>query len=58
MHVTKKGETFLIYIPVTKKGETFLIYIPILDAESFCHEISSPYKEFKDVFQKRMLTPC
>jgi hypothetical protein len=46
MHATKKGESFLIYV------------MPMSNVESLCHEIPSPYKEFKDVFQKKMLTPC
>ncbi len=38
----------------TKKGDAFLIYVlTTLDAKSPCHEISSQYKEFKDVFEKK-----
>ncbi len=42
------------FMQATKKGNAFLIYdFPTLDVESFHHEISSQYKEFKDVFEKK-----
>jgi hypothetical protein len=42
-----------VFIHVTKKGDTFLIYVlPMSDVKSPHHEIPSQYKEFKDVFEK------
>jgi hypothetical protein len=42
------------FMQTTKKGDAFLIYVlTTLDAKSPCHEISSQYKEFKDVFEKK-----
>jgi hypothetical protein len=43
MHVTKKGVAFLIY------------FLPMSNAKSPHHDILSHYKEFKDVFEKKIV---
>jgi hypothetical protein len=45
MHVTKKGDAFLIYV------------LPMEGVELPHHEILSYYKEFKGMFKRIMLTP-
>ncbi len=46
------------FMHVAKKGDAFLIYVLSMEGvESLHHEIPSYYKEFKDMFERRMLTP-
>jgi hypothetical protein len=44
------------FMHVTKKGDAFLIYVfPMLDAKQLHHEIPSHYNEFEDVFEKKFV---
>ncbi len=44
------------FMHVTKKGDAFLIYVfPMLDAKQLHHEIPSHYNEFEDVLEKKIV---
>jgi hypothetical protein len=47
-----------VFMQVTKKGNAFFIYVlPTSKVELLCHDIPSQYKEFKDMFERKTLTP-